>query len=113
MRRMGIEEHLVPQGVLERLAADLGEQWVREHVAPEFWPYRDVRVRSGGAFPAGRTEESYPYRAAADVRALIEHGLRIGWVPATRGGAFQITSGADVTLPGLVLTDLLWTAQCR
>jgi hypothetical protein len=34
-------------------------------------------------------------------------------VPATRGGTFQITSEADVTLPGFVFTDLLWTAEQR
>ena len=43
MSRMGIEEHLVPEDVLDRLAADLGEEWVREQVAPDFWSYREVR----------------------------------------------------------------------
>jgi hypothetical protein len=37
-------------------------------------------------------EESYPYPAAADVRALIDHGLRVGWAPETRGGTYQIPS---------------------
>ena len=69
----------------------------------------DVTERPQPA-PAG---ESYPYPAAADVRALIDHGLRAGWVPQQRGGTFQITSGADVTLPGFVLTDLLWIAEQR
>jgi hypothetical protein len=69
----------------------------------------DVMERSGPA----QTEERYPYPTAADVRTLIDHGLRVGWVPATRGGTFQITSVADVALPSLVLTDLLWTAEQR
>jgi hypothetical protein len=41
--RVDIEERLVPEGVLERLAADFGEEWVRKHVAPGFWSYREVR----------------------------------------------------------------------
>jgi hypothetical protein len=69
----------------------------------------DVTERSRPA----QTDESYPYPAAADVRTLIDYGLRAGWIPATRGGTFQITSRADVTLPGFVLTDLLWTAEQR
>lgn len=52
-------------------------------------------------------------RCAADVRALIDRGLCAGWVPATRRGIFQITSVADLALPGFVLTDLLWTAERR
>lgn len=58
----------------------------------------------------GQTEESYPYPAAADVRVLIDYGLRAGWGPGDLGGTFQVTSQADVTLPGFVLTDVLWTA---
>ena len=49
------------------------------------------------------TEEWYPYAAAADDRALIDYGLRAGWIPATRGGTFQITSEAEVTLPTFAL----------
>jgi hypothetical protein len=41
------------------------------------------------------------------------HGLGACWVPETRGGTFQITSGADMTLTGFVLTDLVWTADQR
>jgi hypothetical protein len=69
----------------------------------------DVTERSRPA----QAEESYPYPTASDVHALIDHGLRTGWDPATRGGTFQVTSGADVTLPGFVLTDLLWAAEER
>lgn len=69
----------------------------------------DVTERSRPA----QIEEAYPYPATGDVRTLIDHGLRAGWAPATRGGTFQITSGADVTLPGFVLTDLLWIAEQR
>jgi hypothetical protein len=43
MSWMGVEMHLVPETVLERLAADLDEQWVREHVAPSYWAYREMR----------------------------------------------------------------------
>ncbi len=67
---------------------------------------------AGRSLPAG-ADESYPYPTAADVRVLIDHGLRTGWVPAARGGTFQVTSGAEVALPGFVLTDLLWTAEQR
>jgi len=59
----------------------------------------------------GRLRVSEQAQAGQAGRALIDHGLRLGWVPATRGVTFQITSGADVVLPGFVLTDLLWTAE--
>jgi hypothetical protein len=100
---------------------------VRAAPGPDGRRHRCIRIRvwsdgkTGCALQADvtqrsrpvRTEESYPYPAAADVRVLIDHGLRVGWVPAIRGGTFQITSGADVALPGFVLTDLLWTAEQR
>ncbi|MEV0134231.1 integrase [Dactylosporangium sp. NPDC050688] len=100
---------------------------VRAAPGPDGRRHRCIRIRVWGggktgcalqadvaerAHPAA-AEERYPYPVAADVRALIDHGLRAGWVPATRGGTFQITSGADVALPGFVLTDLLWTAEQR
>jgi hypothetical protein len=98
---------------------------VRAAPGPNCRRHRCIRIRvwsngkTGCALQAdltersrpAQTEESYPYPAAADVRAFIDHGLRTGWVPTTRGGTFQITSGADVVLPGFVLTDLLWTAE--
>jgi hypothetical protein len=100
---------------------------VRAAPGPDGLRHRCIRIRvwSGGktgcALQADVTERSrpvqaqewYPYPTAADVRALIEHGLRVGWVPATRGGTFQITSGADVALSGFVLIDLLWSAEQR
>ena len=98
---------------------------VRSAPGPDGRRHRCIRIRAwsdgktGCALQAdltepsrpAQTEESYPYPTAADVRALIDHGLRLGWVPATRGGTFQITSGADLSLPGFVLTDLLGTAE--
>lgn len=100
---------------------------VRAAPGPDGRRHRCIRIRVWGGGKTGcalqadvtershpaAAEESYPYPAAADVRALIDHGLRAGWVPATRGGTFQITSGAGVALPGFVLTDLLWTAEQR
>src|SRR5690349_19026440 len=43
MSRVGLDAYLVPEIVLERLAADLDEEWVRKHVAPNFWSYREMR----------------------------------------------------------------------
>jgi hypothetical protein len=116
---------------LRTLHIDGGEYtWkadVRAAPGPDRRRHRCIRIRIWGGGKTGSvlqvdvTErpqpapavESYPYPAAADVRALIDHALRAGWVPQQRGGTFQITSGADVTLPGFVLTDLLWIAEQR
>jgi hypothetical protein len=100
---------------------------VRAAPGPDGRRHRCIRIRVWGGgktscalqadvienFRLGQTEESYPYPAAADVGVLIDYGLRAGWVPAAPGGTFQITSEADVTLPGFVLTDVLWTAEQR
>jgi hypothetical protein len=97
---------------------------VRAAAGPDGHRHRCIRIRVWGGDKTScvlqadvtersrptQTEESYPYPTASDVHTLIDHGLRTGWAPATRGGTFQITSGADVALPGLVLTDLLWMA---
>jgi hypothetical protein len=42
MTGMGLEMHLLPETVLQQLASDLDE-WVRQQVAPELWPYREMR----------------------------------------------------------------------
>lgn len=42
-----------------------------------------------------------------------KYGLSAGWNPAARGGTFRITSQADVTLLGFVLTDLLSTTAAQ
>ena len=98
---------------------------VRAAPGPDGRRHRCIRIRVWGGGKTGcalqadvtqrllpaQTQERYPYPTAADVRALIDHGLRAGWVPATRGGTFQITSVADLALHGFVLTDLLWTAE--
>ncbi|GAA4250308.1 integrase [Dactylosporangium darangshiense] len=100
---------------------------VRAAPGPDGYRHRCIRIRvwcggkTGRALQADVVErpqpdpagEPYPYPAAADVRALIEHGLQTGWVPAARGGTFQVTSGAGVTLPGFAITDLLWISEQR
>ncbi|WP_432969362.1 integrase [Dactylosporangium sp. CA-233914] len=100
---------------------------VRGAPGPDGRRHRCIRVRvwgagkTGCALQADVTErpastaatERYPFPAAEHVRALIAHGLRSGWVPETRGGAFQVTAAAGVTLPGFAVTDLLWTAERR
>jgi len=97
---------------------------VRSAHGPDGRRQRCLRVRawSGGktsrALQAdlvdrSRPAQAYPYPEAADVRALIDHGLRAGWVPAAHGGTFQITSGADLALPRFEVTDLLWAAERR
>jgi hypothetical protein len=110
---------------VERLHID-GQEYtwkavVRAAPGPDGSQRRCIRVRlwcggrTGRALQADlmkrsqptQTEQSYRYPAAADVRVLVDHGLRVGWVPATGGGTFQITSGADLNLPGFVFTDLL------
>ena len=98
---------------------------VRTAPAPDGRLHRFIRIRvwAGGKTTCALqadvterpqpapTEERYLYPAAADVRALIDYGLRAGWIPATRGGTFQITSEAEVALPGFILTDVMWTAE--
>jgi hypothetical protein len=100
---------------------------VRTAAGPDRRRRRCVRIRiwgggkNGCVLQADVTErprpaqdgDAYPYPTADDVRALIAHGLRTGWEPQTRGGTFQITSAAEVTLPGFVLTDLVWAAEQR
>ncbi|MFF5225730.1 integrase [Dactylosporangium sp. NPDC000521] len=109
---------------------DLEYTWtaqIRAAPGPDGRQHRCIRIRVWGA---GRTscalqadlivrrqrataEDEYPYPGAADVRALIEHGLRAGWIPQSRGGTFQVTSAAGLALPAFVVTDLLWAGEQR
>ena len=43
LSRVGFEAYLVPEAVLERLAAELDEEWMQQHIAPNVWPYREMR----------------------------------------------------------------------
>jgi len=61
------------------------------------------------ALPWGcATDTSYP--TPADIRAIIGHGLALGWDPDARGGAFVLTEdehGSGWELPGFLVTDRL------
>ncbi|MEV4131920.1 integrase [Dactylosporangium sp. NPDC049742] len=99
---------------------------IRAASGPDGRRHRCIRIRVWGA---GRTgcalqadltvrrqpvvaeEDAYPYPAAADVRALIDYGLRAGWKPQFRGGTFQVASAANMALPGFVVTDVAWPGE--
>ncbi|GGN23170.1 hypothetical protein FHR83_002721 [Actinoplanes campanulatus] len=52
--------------------------------------------------PWGACAADGAYPTPEDVRALVAHGLRLGWDPGHRGGTFPLPE--SVTLPGFVVT---------
>ncbi|MFC7550645.1 integrase [Plantactinospora sp. GCM10030261] len=101
-------------------------------VGPDGLCHRCVRLRVWGAGRNGRAlqvdllSEAPPgpwgdpcatdgcFPEAADVRTVIEYGLRHGWQPDQLGGTHLLTAdppGEALTLPHFVATDLLRAAD--
>lgn len=85
---------------------------------PDGGYHRLIRLRVWGAGKNGQAlqadlverydgPETYPYPAAEDLRALIRHGLRVGWRPATVGGTVALRAATGLALPRFAVTDLL------
>jgi hypothetical protein len=80
---------------------------------------RRIRVRAWGAEAGkngqalqadlavrpGADRDAYAFPEADEVRVLIRHALANGWVPATRGGTYLLTSVSQVTLPDFTLVQ--------
>jgi hypothetical protein len=118
---------------LRRLRVDGAEfTWYAEigHVRGSADCHRCIRVRIWGGGKSGRalqadllsltwpspwsvcaTDGAYP--VPSDIRALIRHGLSVGWDPGHRGGTFLLSERHEppLTLPGFLLTDRLHDAD--
>ncbi|BCJ57612.1 integrase [Micromonospora endophytica] len=79
-------------------------------------PYSAPTVASGDQYvetDVHGSGETCPFPTAADVRVLVRYGLITGWTPEALGGTFQVTSAAELELPGFTITDLLRVDQHR
>ncbi|GAA3443192.1 hypothetical protein Pve01_54860 [Planomonospora venezuelensis] len=67
-------------------------------------------LSKGWPAPWGACASDDAYPTPADIRAIIDHGLALGWDSGTRGGTFLLTEQEHATnweLPGFLVTDRL------
>jgi len=90
---------------------------------------RCIRVRVWGAGKTGRAlqadllpaptgaeaADDGAYPTADEVRAIVRHGLQLGWQPDERGGTFVLSgqNAAGFAVPGFTVAGSDLTAQIR